>query len=313
MRVGGDVASLPFATGDIARLIFLQLPEDGDCADGFSSREVNPLFVKSATDGESKESKMSVLSMLTPREATTKQHLAFDRDLEILGGASVGTNLALTGKGTWEFSPSLGMPYSGSLDCQIKGTSFVGYGSQFEMRVGFHHLDPVRAMLFDANLLPKLDALDPVNLQRIDTKTQTAMRKAWDGSPTGGKSKSALRRAQSEAAQLALRTAPPPFESALQKTVEEALAQEGRQPILLDQVMQRWTQLRSVARRVPRKWSDQSDTFSIDAFLHSLDDNTLKIVRVDNNQIVSVPLDSLSKTDIEFAKTYGQPAPANAR
>ncbi|MEO9590867.1 SHD1 domain-containing protein [Rhodopirellula bahusiensis] len=308
IRGKGEKGNLPFATGAIAGLIFLQLPDDGKTESGFSSRSESGLNFVSSNSDQVAQSTISVFSLMTPRESLEQGHLAFDREIEIAGGVSAGKQLTLSGSGMWEFSTEMGMPYAGSVDYKIEGASYVGKATKFDLRVGFHYLDPIRAMLFDNDLMPTMEAFDATNLPRLTSKQQSEMVKHWE--PRSKKSRVRPNYAMgNQFAQLATNSAPPPANSKLERLLEEELRDESnwKNDIQFEQILSRWKSIREVATKFPREWSDDSGSFTIKAMLRSVDKSNVSLLRLDNRQTISVPLDKLSEEDVEFARTFGVP------
>ncbi|EMB19246.1 SHD1 domain-containing protein [Rhodopirellula europaea] len=306
IRGKGAKGELPFATGAIAGLIFLQLPNDGKTVSGFSSRAESELnFVSSDSDQVAK-SRISIFSLMTPQNPMKEGHLAFGREVEIAGGVSAGQQLTLSGSGMWEFSPEMGMPYAGSVDYKIDGASYIGKATQFDLRVGFHYLDPIRAMLFDHDLLPTMEAFDAANLPRLTSKQQADMAKYWE--PRSKKSVFRPDRALGvQYTQIATNSAPPPANSRLQRLLEKELEDDSdwTNDIQFEQILSRWDSIRKAATKFPREWSDPSGTFTIKAMLQSVGKSDVSLLRLDNRQTISVPLEKLSEDDVEFARTFG--------
>ncbi|KLU03789.1 hypothetical protein RISK_004196 [Rhodopirellula islandica] len=306
MRGRGSVGTLPFAAGPVAGLVFLQLPKDGKTQSGFSTRSVGKLNLVSSSSDQVAKSDLSVLSLLTPRESSQDAHLAFDREVEISGGVTAGNKLTLSGSGMWEFSTEMGMPYAGSVDYQIEGASYVGKADQFDLRIGFHYLDPVRAMLFDNDLLPTMDAFDASNLPRLTMKQQSEMTKHWEPRPKRSSYRPNLA-VGVQLVQIASNSAPPPANSKLQRLLEERLRDESdwKEDIHFESILSRWDSIRKAATKFPREWSDPSGSFTIQAMLQSVDQASVSLLRLDTRQVISVPLEKLSDEDVEFARTFG--------
>jgi hypothetical protein len=318
----GD-GNLPFATGHIAHLIFLELPIDGNTESGFSSRSVNPIVVSSLQGNEVKSSEMSVLSILSPRDASATGLLAFDRDVETSGGVTAGNKITLSGTGVWEYAEKLRMPYAGSMDYETEGLTYVGVAKKFKVRIGFHYLHGIRAALFDNDLLPTLDALEAKNLPRIENRQRATMQKLWNTKPDAMRGRGYDTGADVQLQKFALTSAPPPLDSSLQRTIDKLIANQdslvmfrnggksmGKEEQIrqLARISARWIRLRELATHVLREWSDVSGTSSITAKLISIQADSVALQRVDNNQRIEVPFDRLSADDVEFAKSFGLPA-----
>ncbi|HBE64951.1 MAG TPA: hypothetical protein DDX19_19795 [Rhodopirellula baltica] len=306
IRGKGAKGELPFATGAIAGLIFLQLPEDGKTTSGFSSRSESELNFVSSDNDQVATSRISIFSLMTPRDPMKEGQLAFDREVEIAGGVSAGKQLTLSGSGMWEFSPEMGMPYAGSVDYKIEGASYIGKATQFDLRVGFHCLDPVRAMLFDHDLLPTMEAFDATNLPRLTSKQQSEMAKYWEP-----RSKNSVFRPDRslgiQFTRIATSSAPPPANSKLQRLLKQELDDDSdwKNDVQFEQILSRWDSIRKAATKFPREWSDPSGTFTIKAMLQSVGKSDVSLLRLDNRQTISVPLEKLSEEDVEFARTFG--------
>lgn len=306
IRGKGAKGELPFATGAIAGLIFLQLPDDGKTTSGFSSRSESELNFVSSDNDQVATSRISIFSLMTPRDPMKEGQLAFDREVEIAGGVSAGKQLTLSGSGMWEFSPEMGMPYAGSVDYKIEGASYIGKATQFDLRVGFHYLDPVRAMLFDHDLLPTMEAFDATNLPRLTSKQQSEMAKYWEP-----RSKNSVFRPDRslgiQFTRIATSSAPPPANSKLQRLLKQELDDDSnwRNDVQFEQILSRWDSIRKAATKFPREWSDPSGTFTIKAMLQSVGKSDVSLLRLDNRQTISVPLEKLSEEDVEFARTFG--------
>ncbi|GAB5512427.1 MAG: SHD1 domain-containing protein [Rhodopirellula baltica] len=306
IRGKGAKGELPFATGAIAGLIFLQLPDDGKTTSGFSSRSESELNFVSSDNDQVATSRISIFSLMTPRDPMKEGQLAFDREVEIAGGVSAGKQLTLSGSGMWEFSPEMGMPYAGSVDYKIEGASYIGKATQFDLRVGFHYLDPVRAMLFDHDLLPTMEAFDATNLPRLTSKQQSEMAKYWEP-----RSKNSVFRPDRslgvQFTRIATSSAPPPANSKLQRLLKQELDDDSdwKNDVQFEQILSRWDSIRKAATKFPREWSDPSGTFAIKAMLQSVGKSDVSLLRLDNRQTISVPLEKLSEEDVEFARTFG--------
>ena len=306
IRGKGAKGELPFATGAIAGLIFLQLPEDGKTTSGFSSRSESELNFVSSDNDQVATSRISIFSLMTPRDPMKEGQLAFDREVEIAGGVSAGKQLTLSGSGMWEFSPEMGMPYAGSVDYKIEGASYIGKATQFDLRVGFHCLDPVRAMLFDHDLLPTMEAFDATNLPRLTSKQQSEMAKYWEP-----RSKNSVFRPDRslgiQFTRIATSSAPPPANSKLQRLLKQELDDDSdwKNDVQFEQILSRWDSIRKAATKFPREWSDPSGTFTIKAMLQSVGKSDVSLLRLDNRQTISVPPEKLSEEDVEFARTFG--------
>ncbi|ELP35110.1 SHD1 domain-containing protein [Rhodopirellula baltica] len=306
IRGKGAKGELPFATGAIAGLIFLQLPDDGKTTSGFSSRSESELNFVSSDNDQVATSRISIFSLMTPRDPMKEGQLAFDREVEIAGGVSAGKQLTLSGSGMWEFSPEMGMPYAGSVDYKIEGASYIGKATQFDLRVGFHYLDPVRAMLFDHDLLPTMEAFDATNLPRLTSKQQSEMAKYWEL-----RSKNSVFRPDRslgiQFTRIATSSAPPPANSKLQRLLKQELDDDSdwKNDVQFEQILSRWDSIRKAATKFPREWSDPSGTFTIKAMLQSVGKSDVSLLRLDNRQAISVPLEKLSEEDVEFARTFG--------
>ncbi|EGF28227.1 hypothetical protein [Rhodopirellula baltica] len=277
IRGKGAKGELPFATGAIAGLIFLQLPDDGKTTSGFSSRSESELNFVSSDNDQVATSRISIFSLMTPRDPMKEGQLAFDREVEIAGGVSAGKQLTLSGSGMWEFSPEMGMPYAGSVDYKIEGASYIGKATQFDLRVGFHYLDPVRAMLFDHDLLPTMEAFDATNLPRLTSKQQSEMAKYWEP-----RSKNSVFRPDRslgvQFTRIATSSAPPPANSKLQRLLKQELDDDSdwKNDVQFEQILSRWHSIRKAATKFPREWSDPSGTFTIKAMLQSVGSRTFR-------------------------------------
>ncbi|MCC9657703.1 SHD1 domain-containing protein [Rhodopirellula halodulae] len=307
IKFRGDVGPLPFATGTIAALIFLELPSNGMTESGFSTRTNGSLTVRSASSDQEAKSDLSILSLQQPRESIKPGHLAFDREVEIAGGVTAGSQLTLSGSGMWEFSPKMGMPYAGSVDYEIEGSSYYGIADKFDLRVGFHYLDPVRMRLFDAGLLPTPEALDEENLPRLTVQQQREMVKQWEPKTKSRSRLSRNRNLENQLRVIALNSAPPPENSRLERMMKDMLADDASWTDTIDfqRILDRWKNIRKIATGFPRTWSDPSGEFKIRAILQTVDGDGVSLRRLDNDQVIKVPLEKLSEKDVEFAKTFG--------
>lgn len=298
--------SLPFATGHIAKLMFLQIPENGTSS-GFSSREINSVSLLSMSNKESVSSKISTLSLLSSRPASAKGLLAFDRDVEASGGTEMGKQITISGKGFWEYAPQIKMPYAGSVDYEIKGLSYFGNSNDVKARIGFHFLNGVRAKLFDNGFSPADDAFEANQIPRLTPEQSKYLKKRIDMKAKGGR----FAMMPSLFAELIdlKNYAPPPLTSALAKSIDKYLESESRDSDRrgIVSVKERWSTMRDFATQVPRTWSDESKSFQVSATLVAMSNRTVTLKRVDNGKTVSLSLDKLSKKDAEFASTFGRP------
>lgn len=321
----GEVVSVhgkgntPLLLGHIAKLPLMRLPAADQTGDSFSYKDVVEFGVIS--DGTDPiKSQMSLLSVVKSRTASDEGLVAYDREFEQAGGASVGIDFTTSGTGFSEFSKTIGMPFKGNIDFKCDGLNYNDIEGSFRIRVGFHLLNGWRREFFDNGFLPTDDALAPINLPRMDDKTQLALQRQLLSKDLS------IDRALME---LATVSAPPNSLSLLQETLTKTVAKIANSSgenvtknvtrntknavnkdfdanaIAIKSIHARWALLRRLATQLPRSWSDPSGSFRVEALLVEFNGGNVSIRRIDNDQIVQVPISRLSDTDIEFAKSFG--------
>ena len=272
-----------------------------------------------------------MLNVSSARKPSGAGRIAFNREIEMVGGSTAGTKVTLTASGFSEFSQEHGMPYAGSVDYEAGGFQYRGYSGAFHLRAGFHLLHGWEKVFFEHGLLPTAQAFDSENLPRLSVQQQqNTLIEALELRVTGGGYDVETNRN----IMFMARTAPPPYGSLLQQKADELLAQyqqakaqqkakasetpnDGPANLLvrkkwanlssISHIFDRWAMLREMATLFPRTWSDASGSFSVDAKLVSHDDDLVTLERVDNGKRIRVPLGRLCEDDVGFAKTFGKP------
>ncbi len=306
--------SMPFLAGHVVNTILVRLPTaDQSTSKSFSYKDVIS-FTRRFGDRDPITTEASILNSLTPRAAASPAQVAFNRDVEMAGGATGGFQLTRSGTGFWEFSETLGMPSTGDIEFKTDGFSFGGRARPLNLRIGFLLLVDWRLDFYNANLTPTADALDPSNLPRLSPKQQNALKQYWSSDSM---------KQNTDLESMAMRSAPPESGSTFElmtqtarQHLREAAAKPGDQEPTssdskriangLDRTMARWTHLRELATKLPRTWSDASGSFSVDATLAGRQGDDVILRRVDNSQTLAVPLSRLSPNDVEFAKTFSR-------
>ncbi len=305
--------NMPLLLGQIAKVPLMRLPPAGSAEPSFGYKDAFEFNANFGND-DVRTTEASVLSVITPRKASGEGLVAFDREFEQAGGTTAGIKILLSGSGFAEFSTELSMPYRGNSDFKFEGAPYFDAPGPFSVRVGYHYLDEWRQAFFDNGFLPTDEALSAEVLPRLESQHQLAMQRQLVGRKP---------ELDAETKQRADVSAPPPYDSLLQQTLSKTLARlaEKEQSDDADEAKQaretasalkslstRWDTLRHLATLMPRTWSDASGSFKVNAVLVSHADGRVTLQRKDNGQTITIPLNRLSETDIDFATTFGKPA-----
>ncbi|WP_372720193.1 SHD1 domain-containing protein [Novipirellula sp.] len=305
--------NMPLLLGQIAKVPLMRLPPAGIAEPSFSYKDTFEFKANFGND-DVRTTEASVLSVITPGKASGEGLVAFDREFEQAGGTTAGIKILLSGSGFGEFSNALSMPYRGNSDFKFEGAPYFDAPGPFSVRVGYHYLGEWRQAFFDNGFLPTDEALSAEVLPRLESQHQLAMQRQLVGRKP---------ELDAEMRQRADVSAPPPYDSLLQQTLRKVLARfaereksEDAEEVkqarevtsALKSLSTRWDTLRHLATLMPRTWSDASGSFKVDAVLVSHADGRVTLRRKDNGQTITIPLNRLSETDIDFATTFGKPA-----
>ncbi|WP_442507507.1 SHD1 domain-containing protein [Novipirellula sp. SH528] len=305
--------NMPLLLGQIAKVPLMRLPPAGSTAPSFGYKDTFEFKANFGND-DVRTTEASVLSVISPRKASGEGLVAFDREFEQAGGTTAGIKILLSGSGFGEFSTELAMPYRGNSDFKFEGAPYFSAPGPFSVRVGYHYLDEWRQEFFDNGFLPTDEALSPSALPRLESQQQIAMQRQLVGRKP---------ELDADMKQQAGVSAPPPYDSLLQQTLSKVLvrfaekeksddAEEAKQArevaSPLKSLSTRWETLRHLATLIPRTWSDASGSFKVEAVLVSHNDDRVTLQRKDNGQTITIPLNRLSESDIDFATTFGKPA-----
>ncbi len=306
----GD-GDLPVALGHIAKLPFVNLPANGEISGGFTSRDTNYWSHKKDPKSDDEvRAELNLLSLLEPRKASEQGIMSFNRDVDASGGTDIGAKMILMGKGFWEYAPQIKMPFAGNVNYKATGISYLDLTRNYNVSIGFHHLDALRAKLFDRGFIPSYKALEISHTPRLSPKQQSYLK---SGIETVLKQTQFRLSIQQEKEISSLRDFAPlqagtPLMLTLQKLDDRINNEPKRQIFTLQGIFARWDLMRTLATEIPRTWADDSNSFQIRARLVALDGLNVSLKRADNGKVVSLPVTKLSTADQEFAKTYGMPS-----
>ncbi|MEM9366972.1 MAG: SHD1 domain-containing protein [Planctomycetota bacterium] len=302
-------ANLPWLSGQLPRIPFVEYPEDPDSL-SFGYKQVVPFRM---VDKEGKNAVETVANLLhslaKASDAGPNGQIQFDRDFELLAGGDLGRDIQVSGNGYWEAASTNGMPVSGLVQSTVKGLGYRDHGRQWTVRVSFLYLKPWQKVLFDNWMTPVKEALSAECLPRLDDKLLHQFAKSLEDDPD--------RRIRDNPFDgVSWGSFSPPLWDGPAETKLRELGEtkEGDKAIIENLRYSRltWKQLRKAARVVPRTWSDRSGSFEVDATLSHREGDVICLTRVSDQKPILVPLSSLSEKDQDIARRFALPESPDA-